>query len=197
MKTERRGGVKQIRSRPLPGKHLPIPSRKASRIAGHEKLICLALSNCLHIVECLHASRARQLHDVLIVPHCHFVSMGSHWRVCFHEAKVKNNWPPAALPEIPDEKEETGTCAPHRETGIRVGLYSAKLTILPREEMGPPADDGCDAGKRNFTKVHVDPQLLGNSQTCSKAFNEVIELSVGVSSPLASNTHTSSCLSTR
>jgi len=87
MKTERRGGVKQIRSRPLPGKHLPIPSRKASRIAGHEKLICLALSNCLHIVECLHASRARQLHDVLIVPHCHFVSMGSRWRVCFHEAR--------------------------------------------------------------------------------------------------------------
>lgn len=71
----------------LPGKHLPIPSRKASRIAGHEKLICLALSNCLHIVECLHASRARQLYGVLIVPHCHFVSKGSRWRVCFREAK--------------------------------------------------------------------------------------------------------------
>jgi len=57
MKTHN-GGVKQIRSHPLPSKHLPIPSRKASRIARHEKLICLALSNCLHIVECLHASRA-------------------------------------------------------------------------------------------------------------------------------------------
>ncbi|EGI59423.1 hypothetical protein G5I_12410 [Acromyrmex echinatior] len=113
------------------------------------------------------------------------------------DISVKNNWPPAALPEIPDEKEETGTCAPHREAGIRVGWYSAKLTILPREEMGPPADDGCDVGalrKRNFTKVHVDPQLLSNSQTCPKAFNEVVELSVGVSSPLASNTHTSLCL---
>jgi len=50
MKTHN-GGVKQIRSHPLPSKHLPIPSRKASRIARHEKLICLALSN-------LHASRA-------------------------------------------------------------------------------------------------------------------------------------------
>ncbi|KYM92266.1 hypothetical protein ALC53_01329 [Atta colombica] len=107
---------------------------------------------------------------------------------------VKNNWPPAALPEIPDEKEETETCASHRKAGIRVGWYSAKLTILPQEEIGPPADDGCDAGKRNFTKVHVDPQLLGNSQTCPKAFNEVVELSVGVSSLLASNTHTSLCL---
>lgn len=85
--TQRRGGVKQIRSRPLPGKHLPIPSRKASRITGHEKLICLALSNCLHIVECLHASRARQLYGVLIVPHCHFVSRSSRWRVCFREAE--------------------------------------------------------------------------------------------------------------
>jgi len=89
MKTHN-GGVKQIRSHPLPRKHLPIPSRKASRIARHEKLICLALSNCLHIVECLHASRA---HIYLGVPHRsslllrYFVSTGSRWRVCFREAK--------------------------------------------------------------------------------------------------------------
>ncbi|KYM98730.1 hypothetical protein ALC62_10698 [Cyphomyrmex costatus] len=104
--------------------------------------------------------------------------------------RVKNNWPPAALPEIPDEKEET--CA--LPIAKRVSRYSAKLTILTREEMGPPADGCCDAGKRNFTKVHVNSQLLGNSQTCPKAFNEVVELSVGVSSPLASNRHISLCL---
>ncbi|KYN33611.1 hypothetical protein ALC56_12323 [Trachymyrmex septentrionalis] len=61
--------------------------------------------------------------------------------------RLKNNWPPAALPEIPDEKEETCT------------LHSPSRS-----------------GKRNFTKVHVDSQLLGNSQTCPKAFNEVVEL---------------------
>ncbi|KOC64149.1 hypothetical protein WH47_02403, partial [Habropoda laboriosa] len=44
--------------------------------------------------------------------------------------------------------------------------------------------------KRNFAKVHTTRQLPGNSQTCPRPFNEVVELYVGVLSPAALHTGT-------
>lgn len=52
-----------------------------------------------------------------------------------------------------------------------------------------------DTKKAKFCESAYGSQLLDNSRTCPRAFNEVVELSEGVSSPLAINTHTNLHLS--
>ncbi|CAL1686813.1 unnamed protein product [Lasius platythorax] len=57
-------------------------------------------------------------------------------------SRVKNNWPPEALPEIPDVSRRGRPPWPSR-SGTRVDRYSAKSTISEtRDETGPPADAG-------------------------------------------------------